>query len=57
VVTSPSPEKENGEIWRIVFEKKGIFGQKFEKLFHFGDFSPKKRIASSVRINFDTWIF
>jgi hypothetical protein len=46
-VTSPSPEKENGEIcWRIVFEKKGIFCQKIESLFHFGDFSPEKRIAS-----------
>jgi hypothetical protein len=46
VVTSPSPEKENGEIWQIVFEKKKIFCQKIESLFHFGDFSPKKRIAS-----------
>jgi hypothetical protein len=46
VVTSPSPEEENGEIWRIVFEKKGIFCQKFESLLHFGDFSPRKRIAS-----------
>jgi hypothetical protein len=37
-----------GEVWRILFEKKGIFRQKFEVVSPFDDFSPKtKRLVGS----------
>jgi hypothetical protein len=41
-----------GEFWRILFEKKGNFGQKFEVVSPFGDFSSKtKRLVGSGQLS------
>jgi hypothetical protein len=45
-----------GEVWRILFEKKGNFRQKFEVVSPFGNFSPKtkKLVGSGERSSFFT---
>jgi len=54
-----------GEVWQILFEKKGNFHENFEAVSPFGEFLPKKKkgihgiktylIYSFEIVNFSLW--